>query len=385
MSTAYKTFLSDDVVNTRSLLHEGIPITGSLVSGSSYSDTQALACPRNVKQYTHKMYESVYDYPYLSSSANHLFDITWGCTTDSEFYNTANPMNTKRVNIYNTMAQVLMGHDATGNINKFDLDGDILAGGTKIKDCFFLNFSRLMTKDEIKKGTVNIQIGVSGGADTPTSANSAFIGGHILTITDTGAETAYKVNSPSGEYGILSCSLGQPYNGAEGRVGLVFYQAGVVVLTSSIFQKYAASTPFGVLDDDPLFGFITGSAQTDLWTRGTVSGTMGFALATASQHELLDSFRRRVYNISFQNTTELNSSIYFCRFNHNDFNYSSNPTYLSSSKLIVKNTKDDAPVSYITGVGLYGAQGQLLAVGKLSEPLKKSPDTEITLRTRLDF
>ena len=90
-------------------------------------------------------------------------------------------------------------------------------------------------------------------------------------------------------------------------------------------------------------------------------------------------------NVSFNNTTELNSTVYFCRVNNNEFNYSANPTYLSASKLVVKNNTSDQPVSYITTVGLYSADNELLATAKLSEPLKKTPDDEFTLRVRLDY
>ena len=67
MATTYKTLRTDDGVSTRSLLHEAIPLTGSIVSGT-YSD-------ENIKNYSHGMFQSVYDYPYLSSSANHIFDL----------------------------------------------------------------------------------------------------------------------------------------------------------------------------------------------------------------------------------------------------------------------------------------------------------------------
>ena len=77
--------------------------------------------------------------------------------------------------------------------------------------------------------------------------------------------------------------------------------------------------------------------------------------------------------------------IYFCRVNHQDFNYSGNPTYLSSSQIFVKNDAQDMPVSYITSVGLYDENNQLVAVGKLSEPLRKDPTIEYTIRARLDF
>ena len=72
----YKILQPTDKTTTKTLLHEDIPITGSLVSG-----TYNVATPNqdeNVKNYAHGMFQSVYDYPYLSSSANHIFDITCG-------------------------------------------------------------------------------------------------------------------------------------------------------------------------------------------------------------------------------------------------------------------------------------------------------------------
>ena len=108
-------------------------------------------------------------------------------------------------------------------------------------------------------------------------------------------------------------------------------------------------------------------------------------VASGSSDDFANNFRHRLENISFNNTTELNSSIYFCRAGHNEFNYSANPSYLSSSKIVVKDDPTDTPVSYITTVGLYSANNELLAVAKLSEPLRKTPETEYVLRVRLDY
>jgi propanediol dehydratase large subunit len=58
MATTYKTFTSSDITNTKTLLHEVIPLTGTIVSGT-YSDL-------NIKNYTHGIFQSVFDYPYLS-------------------------------------------------------------------------------------------------------------------------------------------------------------------------------------------------------------------------------------------------------------------------------------------------------------------------------
>ena len=71
MATTFKSFLNSDVTATRTLLHEAIPLTGTIVSGT-YSE-------ENIKNFSHGMFQSVYDYPYLSSSANHIFDLTIVC------------------------------------------------------------------------------------------------------------------------------------------------------------------------------------------------------------------------------------------------------------------------------------------------------------------
>lgn len=337
-----KAFTSADTVSTRTLLHEVIPLTGTIVSGT-YADS-------NIKNYTHGMFQSVYDYPYLSSSANHIFDITLGYSPTSVLSNSANTQNSKKINIYNQMSQVLMGFNVSGNIQEFDQDGDLSSGGSKLTECFFLSFARLLSKDEVKKGSLSLSLYRSG------SSNSSL--GGLVTISDYGAATDYRTNSPAGEYGVLYTSSAD----TGSAVGLVYYQTGIVVLTSSVFTG------------------VFGARSSTLYT-----SSVSTFIASSSISSSCDGLRNRINNIQFNNTTELNSSIYFCRANHNEFNYSSNPTYVESSKIIVKNISTDAPVSYITTVGLYSADQELLAVAKLSEPLKKSVDNELTIRVRLDY
>ena len=108
-------------------------------------------------------------------------------------------------------------------------------------------------------------------------------------------------------------------------------------------------------------------------------------MASSSISSSTDALRHRIQNISYNNTTEINSKIYFCRVPFNAFNYSSNPTYTSGSKIVVKSTTTDMPVSYVTTVGLYNGGGELLAVAKLSEPLRKDPTNDMTIRVRLDY
>jgi hypothetical protein len=52
----------------------------------------------------------------------------------------AQQMQAKKINIYNQMAQLLVGFDHTGAIRQFDRDGD-LTGGNKIREAFFLSLA----------------------------------------------------------------------------------------------------------------------------------------------------------------------------------------------------------------------------------------------------
>ena len=397
MATTFKTLTNNDVTSTRTLLHEAIPITGSIVSGTyNGAGTIALGSGENIKTYSHGMFQSVYDYPYLSSSANHIFDITMGYSTAGDSLSgSSNTQNSKKVNIYNEMAQVLAGYDASGDVLRFDADGNIVDGGTKIDNAFFINFSRLLNKDEIKKGSFNLELGVGAAFSQLPDGGSTFQ--ERILITDSSGSNGYKVNSPAGEYGILFAT-GTAYGGTANPqpgttmwsgsayvdqgvgtpVGLIYYQAGIAVVSGSVFNNNEMG---GILDAQFCSGAFLGPGFEISPTQGS-----GFNAITGSSIDTIaNGIRNRIYNVSFNNTTELNSTIYFCRANHNDFNYSANPTYLNNSKIRVKNVSTDAPVSYITTVGLYSADNELLAVAKLSEPLKKTPETELTLRVRLDY
>jgi len=121
-------------------------------------------------------------------------------------------------------------------------------------------------------------------------------------------------------------------------------------------------------------------------TQRVVGGGNMNALMTGSNITgSADALRHRIYNMSFVNTTELNSTIYFCRLDPNEFNYSSNPSYLTGSRIRVKQNSFDIPNAYITTIGLYSSDNALLGVAKVSEPLKKTPDNSLTLRCRLDY
>ena len=361
MANSFKTFLPEDIANTRTLLHEAIPITGTIVSGT-YSDN-------NIKEYAHGMFQSVYDYPYLSSSANHIFDITWGYATGSGLNNPDYEQNTKKINIYQQMCLVLNNTDISGNIKDFDKNGaEDLDTSDDLREVVFVSFARLLNKDEIKKESFSIDL-------YATSSHAGTARGTETTISDYNAATNYKTNSPAGEYGLLYTSSTAITDNSP--VGHVYYQAGIMVLTASFFTgQFGGGDNTGTGTDTPGPGSDAG------W----MTSSMNQMLKSGTIDQLSDGLRCAFDNVSFNNTTELNSTIYFARAHNTEFNYSANTTYLSDSEIVVKGNNPAAdPVAYITSVGLYSPDNELLAVAKLSEPLKKTPSNEITLRVRLDY
>ena len=352
-----------DSAQQREQLHEAIPATGSLISGG-YSVHDV-----NIKNPDHGMFQMVYDYPYLSSSANHIFDISLGHRSGS-VATTLTTQNSKKNNIYSMYMQLLCGYDATGSARELGYSSSMDDTSTKIDFPMFLNLSRLLVKDEIEKGSFRLQFG-TGSIPAVFSSD----GNSYIEIGDYGATASFNsTNSPAGEYATLTTG-----NAGGPAVGTIFYQAGIVVL--DVTQSLKRSEI-----DRPT----TGS-----WVSGNAAGIpvftdYGSAAASSSIQIVANGLRRRIYNISFNNTTELQSTEYFCRVAHHQANYSNNPTYLSSSQIRVKGTgaagsKRNIPFSYITTVNLHGPDNEVLAVAKLSEPIKKTPNNDLTLRVRLDY
>jgi hypothetical protein len=365
--TAFEIFDPDtDITTTRTLLHESIPLTGSILSGTYGT----LTAGGNIKNYSHGMFQSVYDYPYLSSSANHILDITVGYDESSVLSASAGAGPTgsgqqkKKINMYNQFSQVLLGYTGSNNtVRKFELDLNLDntgswggSRGTVCTDGVFLNFSRLITKDQIKMGSFSITVGYGPWA-TPFGAS----GQRVLTDSQTTTSSG-SAETLGGDYGVL-------YDTSSAPRGIVFYESGIVLLSGSAFKTDIASSSAGFYVH-PTLG----------------SQTYVQAMQSSSISGACDAVRHRIRNVAFNNSTEINSTIYFCRVPSNKYNHSGNPTYLSASTIRVKNDASDQPLAYITTIGLYGEEtGQLLALAKLSEPLRKDPTNELTLRVRLDY
>jgi hypothetical protein len=111
--------------------------------------------------------------------------------------------------------------------------------------------------------------------------------------------------------------------------GLVLYQAGTLVLGTGSFVN-------GTSD------FYVNPEHGNQTIRQTLTGSSITGSCNALRH--------RIYNLSYNNTTEINSTIYYARVTANSNNFSTNRTYTSGGKMVVKNVPSDSPIAYITNV-----------------------------------
>lgn len=276
-------------------------------------------------------WESIYDSSPTSSLSTALLDVTYGYATGSS-YNvsvTSTSSQNEKIKMYRHFASALLG----------DADSLFTFDGVTKSNCFFIMVKRGIQKDEIKKGATAVIL-------NRTSTQ--------VTASDEGAVTNFK-QTVGGDYAPLK------FNGTGSELGQIWYNAGVIVLPADV--AYAVTTP---------------------WS-GTK--TLENCQASSSINQLVNGLRTHIEKINFHNQTNLYSTVYFCRATNTEFNYSSNPTFVDSNKRIRVTSGSNIlqTRTYVTTVGLYDANDNLLAVAKVNKPITKSPDTESVFRIRLDY
>ena len=150
-------------------------------------------------------------------------------------------------------------------------------------------------------------------------------------LGDFGA-AGYKVNSPAGEYGLLYTSSATP-NAKSGFWSHIF---------SSWNRSCYSIFLLGAFGDPTVADGRTPTGAEKAGTQRPVNNE----LTGSTIDSLANGLRFTMDNIDFNNTTELNLTIYFVEQIRKDYNYSSNPTYLTASKIRVKNDNPKAePIS----------------------------------------
>ena len=88
---------------------------------------------------------------------------------------------------------------------------------------------------------------------------------------------------------------------------------------------------------------------------------------------------------SFSSSYEIFETQYKCTIGSSEFNYSNNPSILSGSQGQPYDYATGSYFSpYVTCVGLYDEAYNLVAIGKLAQPLPTSRTTDTTILINID-
>lgn len=341
---------------------------------------------------TSSLFQTIYDQDFSFQTSNAILDMTVGLFSGSSTVGDASTgedsagkllfpsqslMMREKISLYKQYAQILLGDSEAYFTSPFDtLSTDADIDTKRIDEAVFLNFKRLFVRDGIKEETLAMKLAANAtsevGVDNIFSASLA--SGDQVILTDL-ASTTNKRLSYCGKVGnIVDSSDNNAFK------GIVFYDKGIVVLDAArTFDK-----------DQEIIGPIAsvGSA-----TEQHSAPLIPDLFVSASIDDLVDHIGFSRFGnsdlttaITYRNKTAINSTLYFCRAAPGFFNYSTNPTYTDSDgKIRVVDDEDDLPFSYVTTIGLYNSAGELLAVAKTSRPIEKNPETDLTIRVRLDY
>lgn len=165
---------------------------------------------------------------------------------------------------------------------------------------------------------------------------------------------------------------------------------GVISIPSNLFGE---SINPGTFTLSTLTNTITDDGEGSLYSASLKVGDIiyphGVAIFTSSSlSDINEIITGSNVTCSFQSTTTIYESQYKCTLRENEFNYTQNPTAISGSTnsgIVYDFLTGSYFEPYITTVGLYNNANQLVAVGKLAQPLQSSNTTDTTILVNLDL
>ena len=264
--------------------------------------------------------------------------------------------------IYRQFRNICLKNTTSATKFNFNANGD----GTTYNadDIFVISVNRARYREKLDPG--NWELHLSGSGDSETT--------FLKLIDDSGATADSSVKASERVFNIVSGSISGgtsvikttavAQSATNGSYGYVYPELGLIVLNAQAISSSLAGSSTLVNG----LKVPRSSATNDNTALELVESIEGGAKFQARREE------------------QIKSSHYFCRVRSDEYNYSQNPTYYSGSSAELTNqTFVQDPKSYITTVGLYNENNELLAVAKLSQPLLKSRDREAVIKVRLDF
>jgi len=397
----FKTISSADIKTTKTVLNQLIDFVEEDVSGSTSRKSYQVFVtssthPDATNSITSSLFQTVFDQDYSLQTANELFDVTYGvfsgstsvasASTDTDvngkiLFTSQSVMMREKINIYRQFAQTLLGNADS----RFRAPFSSTSATDDIDNPLFLCFKRLFVRDGIKRETFAMRFFQSCSSpiagdtyDNIFGQTAAHPSSASVIFTDVGAASSIERSQFGGDVGniVLSSDTTQ-------TVGLMFYQKGIAVLDLA-----------RALDATQIMSGTISSVGATATTTHSASFIPNF-VNSASMDDIIRHISTERFGtgsntfLTFQNNTKINSTLVFCRATADEFNYSSNPTYTNSEGriLVIDESQqgEEKSFSFVTSVGLYDANEELLATAKLSRPVEKNDEKDLTFRVRLDF
>ena len=283
------------------------------------------------KQY----YYEIYNGDPTVSSNEAQFSIAYGHDAGSGSLGTNedSPSNA----IYSQFQQVLL----PSNTRKFTF-GDVAQD-----DVYFISINRARLRDKLDPG--NWELCLKNGSDT-------------LRLIDDSGDANQTGNSTKNVYNIVSGSIVDGIENSSEIYGAVYPQFGVIALSATALD---ASASLGT----------NRASNTDAQNHNLLFTAISESAADDSDN----GFQAR-------SEEEVKSTFFFVRAKNAEYNFSNNPSFVTGSNGDFRQpTFEGDPKVYITSVGLYNNDNELLAIAKLSKPILKSYSNEVLVKVKLDF
>ena len=436
-----KALSQNDIQTAQSFLTQLVDVIQEDVSGSTTRRKYQVFVTGGIGPgVTSSLFQTVYDQDFTLQTANPVLDLTVGLfysgstvtrvqtgeeSTGRLLFPSRSLMMREKIDIYRQFAKLLLGDkdkafyapfaDRTAAQSKddtqtFNLTGksypdSIMAAGSKarIDEAVFFTFKRLFTRDGIKKETFAFKMFTTGF--NPTAPVNEAAGPNLNITSEFGASIFTDANSSNTD---LSTNMGGRVgnivnsSNTNSTVGLIFYDKGVGVIDARKVMSGGqhCSGTISAMSPAALYGIPAGKTCIGHMSGGTGNASARFIpdfFVSGSVDNIVDHLSAcrfssgSLTSMTFQNKTNINSTLYFCRANADEFNYSSNTTFLDSDGNIsvidaaARQDGSQKAFTFVTKVGLHDAEGNLLAVAKLSRPVEKNSEKDITFRIRLDF
>lgn len=229
---------------------------------------------------------------------------------------------------------------------------------------YVISIDRARYKQALQPGSLNIEL---YGANVTRSLTDN--SNDVETVTYCDAGRVYLLVSGSNGSAVQGYYTGESIGMTRsGSYGLVLPDVGAIILNAAALKLAANAGGIAL-------SFNSSSNDNDPYNPGLLFN----ALLDPTLPPSASSFQ-----LNSQET--VTSDFVFCRARNGEFNYSENPSFISGSTgAVLYDLFINNPTTYITTVGLYNDSNELLAVAKLSTPLRKDFTKEALIRVKLDF